>query len=110
MKVGVKFWMEYHKDSVVRLASSASLIHRNLCVARGLQSEESISYAVAHKATANIVHVTEGASTQQEAIDYEATKDKDTMAFLTQVSRPINLCSIFKPIFSIGDNGGHSLE
>ena len=80
----------YHRDSVIRLASSASLIHRNLCVARGLQSERSISYAVAHKATANIVHIAEGASTQQEAIDYEATKDKDTMAFLTQASTPID--------------------
>ena len=78
--------MEYRRVSVVRLAGSASLIHRNLCVARGLHSEGSISYAVAHKATANIVHVAEGASTQQEAIDYETTKDKDTMAFLTQVS------------------------
>ena len=88
--------MEYHRDSAIRLTSSASLIHRNLCVTRGLQSEESISYAVAHKATANMVHVAEGASTQEEAIDYEATKDKDTMAFITQVSRPttdLNLCN-----------------
>lgn len=78
--------MEYRRDSVVRLPSSASLIHRNLCVARGLQSDDSISYAVAHKATANIVHVAAGAYTQQE-IDYEASKEKDTMAYITQVSR-----------------------
>ena len=71
---------------MIRLSSSASLTHRNLCVARGLQSEDSISYAVAHKATANIVYVAAGASTQQE-IDYEATKDKDVMAYITQVSR-----------------------
>ena len=83
-------WMEYRRDSAIRLASSASLIHRNLCVARGLQSEESVSYAVAHKATVNIVHVADGASTQQETIDYEATKDKDTMAFITQVSRQLS--------------------
>lgn len=92
---GPEWDMEYRQDAAVRLASSASLIHRNLCVAKGLQSEQSISYAVAHKATANIVHVAEGASTQQETIDYESTKDKDTMAFITQVSRSstnLNLC------------------
>ena len=80
--------MEYCRGSAINLASSTSLIHRNLCVARGLQDESSISYAVVHNATANIVHLSGagGASTQQQEVDYESSKDKDPMAYITQVA------------------------
>lgn len=77
---------EYTRGSVVRLKSSTSLMHRNLCVARGLQDKDSLSYAVAHKGTASFVHVTAGGQTAQTEVDYEPTKDKDPMAYITQVS------------------------
>lgn len=79
--------MDYCRRSAINLSRSASLIHKNLCVARGLQAETDISYAVAHKATATIVHVScaGGASRQQQEVDYESTKDKDPTAHITQV-------------------------
>ena len=86
--------MEYSRGSTINLTRSASLIHKNLCVARGLQAETDISYAVAHKATANIVHVScaGGASRQQqETVDYESTKDKDPMAHITQVGDQVEI-------------------
>lgn len=80
--------MEYRRAPVTTgtvLASSASLVHKNLCVVKGLLSKNSISYAVAHKATANVVHVIDDTAAQQE-VNYEPTKDKDSNAYITQVS------------------------
>lgn len=80
--------MEYCRGSAINLSRSTSLMHKNLCVARGLQAETDISYTVAHKATATIVHVScaVGASSrQQQEVDYESTKDKDPLAHITQV-------------------------
>ena len=77
---------EYTRGSLVNLSSSSSLIHNNLCVARGLKDQTSISYGVVHKATANIAHVSEGGETVLKEVDYEPSKDKDPMAYITQVS------------------------
>ena len=78
--------MDYSRGSIITLGSSTSLVHRNLCVSRDLQTENSITYGVAHKGTASIVHIAAGASTQEE-VNYEPTKDRDPMAYITQVGR-----------------------
>ena len=78
--------LEYARSSLINLSSSSSLIPNNLCVARALRDETSVSYGVVHKGTANIVHVSVGGEPALKEVDYEPTKDKDPMAYLTQVS------------------------
>ena len=81
--------MEYKPGSRIDLGSSASLIHRNLSVKRGLQAENGVSYGVVHRATAIIVHASPTGECTRQDVDYEPTKDKDPMACIIQVASSV---------------------
>ena len=80
--------MAYSNKTVISLKSSASLIPNNLAVVTGLERESSVTYAVVHRGTVLIAHITSGVC-RYEQTSYSELADRNPGCFLTQVRRKI---------------------